>query len=333
MKLSINEKVILITGGTGSFGKALAKKLLANYSPKKVIIFSRDEWKQSQMRLENPLFDHHKIRYFLGDIRDKSRLLRAFKGVDVVIHAAALKQVPTAEYNPSEYIKTNINGAMNVIDSAIDCEVEKVIALSTDKAVNPINLYGATKLCSDKLFVSGNVYVGSSNYPKFSVVRYGNVIGSRGSIIPHWLDMLNKGATSLPITDPKMTRFWITLEQATNFVINSLSYMQGGEIFVPKIPSMKIIDLAKAIAPNTRQVILGIRAGEKLHESLISSEDSRNTLEFEDRYVIFSDVFNKKNESIGKPVADNFIFSSDKNTDWLSISQLQKLLTASSTTY
>jgi len=265
----IDGKVVLVTGGTGSFGRRFVKKILTEHKPSKVIIFSRDEWKQWDMRRIDPIFDHENIRYFLGDVRDKDRLMRAFRDVNLVIHAAALKQVPSAEYNPSEFVKTNVDGAMNVIDAAIDRGVEKVIALSTDKAVNPINLYGATKLCSDKLFVAGNIYVGNRTFPKFSVVRYGNVLGSRGSIIPLWKEMISEGKFPLTITDERMTRFWITIDQAAEFVVRSFSTMCGGEVFVPKIPSMRIVDLAEALAPGYPTEICGIREGEKLHELMV----------------------------------------------------------------
>lgn len=279
-------KNILITGGTGSFGKACAYHLLEKDLCNKVIIFSRDEWKQWQMQQSNPIFSHPKIRYFLGDVRDKDRLERAFCDVNIVIHAAALKQVPAAEYNPGEFIKTNVTGAMNIIDAAIDAGVEKVIGLSTDKAVNPVNLYGATKLCSDKLFVSSNAYVGKRGLPTFSVVRYGNVLGSRGSLLPHWQSLLAKGNTKLPITDVRMTRFWITLSQAVEFVLSSLQDAVGGEIFIPKSPSVKIVDLAKAIAPQVSYDICGIRPGEKLHELLVSQDDARHTFESANRYTV-----------------------------------------------
>ncbi|MCE5318930.1 MAG: SDR family NAD(P)-dependent oxidoreductase, partial [Parachlamydia sp.] len=242
-------KSILITGGSGSFGKAFARRLLEEDECRRVIIFSRDELKQWEMRQSEPLFNSSKIRYFLGDVRDANRLERAFNDVHSIVHAAALKQVPAAEYNPSEFIKTNVLGAMNIIDAAIHCGVERIIALSTDKAVNPINLYGATKLCSDKVFIAGNSYVGSRGFPRFSVVRYGNVSGSRGSVIPHWVKLIKEGASSLPITDERMTRFWLTLDQAVSFVIKSFQEMRSGEIFVPKIPSLHIVDLAKAMAP------------------------------------------------------------------------------------
>jgi UDP-N-acetylglucosamine 4,6-dehydratase len=330
------DQTILITGGTGSFGRALARHLLQENSCRKVIIFSRDEWKQWEMRRSDPIFDHPKIRYFLGDVRDASRLMRAFHEVNYIVHAAALKQVPAAEYNPSEFIKTNINGAMNVIDTAIDCGVKKVIALSTDKAVNPVNLYGATKLCSDKLFVAGNAYVGARGYPKFAVVRYGNVAGSRGSIIPFWQKLIDQGIQSLPITDERMTRFWITLDQAVQFVCDCFKYMEGGEIFVPKIPSVKIMDLAEAMAPHLPKEFCGIRPGEKLNELMISADDARHTLEFERYYVILPEL--ARDEPIygqhpicrvkGQAVPAGFVYASHTNTEWLSIEDLQQFLAA-----
>jgi len=328
------DKSILITGGTGSFGRCLAKRLLAESQCLKVIIFSRDEWKQWEMRQSEPIFDHPKIRYFLGDVRDKDRLVRAFNEVHIVVHAAALKQVPAAEYNPSEFVKTNVIGAMNIIDQAINCGVEKVIALSTDKAVNPINLYGATKLCSDRLFIAGNSYVGAKGYPKLSVVRYGNVLGSRGSVIQLWEKMIDAGAKTLPITDNRMTRFWITLDQSIDFVINSLHKMRGGEIFVPKIPSMRIEDLAKALAPHLPHTYSGIREGEKLHELLIGTEDARHTLEYDDHYMIIPETY-AHNPSVlqrfiegrpGKKLPEDFSFASNTNSQWLSVADLQQLI-------
>lgn len=311
-------KNVLITGGTGSFGQACATYLLQKDLCNKVIIFSRDELKQWQMRQENPLFDHPKIRYFLGDVRDKERLVRAFHDVNIVIHAAALKQVPAAEYNPSEFIKTNVNGAMNVIDAAIDAGVERVIGLSTDKAVNPVNLYGATKLCSDKLLIAGNAYVGKRGYPTFSVVRYGNVLGSRGSLLPRWKALLDKGATKLPITDERMTRFWITLKQAVAFVISRAPMAVGGEIFIPKSPSVNIVDLAKAFAPQVSHEITGIRPGEKINELLLSQDDARQSFEMNDCYVVTplnpSKAFQhySKLDSC-KRTHEDFILASDTN--------------------
>lgn len=327
-------KSILITGGTGSFGQAMARKLITESECKKVIILSRDEWKQWEMRQSDPVFSHPKMRYFLGDVRDKERLIRAFNEVHFVIHAAALKQVPAAEYNPSEFVKTNILGAMNVVDAAIECGVEQVIALSTDKAVNPINLYGATKLCSDKLIVAANAYVGAVGRPRFSVVRYGNVSGSRGSIIPLWAKMIAEGARELPITDPRMTRFWITLPQAVDFVIQCFHEMRSGEIFVPKIPSIRLPDLAKVMAPTLPHKICGIRDGEKLHETMISSDDARHTIELQDHYIIIPESFTHDLNLLAKfldgregPFApDNFVYSSDTNTHWLSVDQLKTLV-------
>lgn len=328
------DQTILITGGTGSFGRALAKHILKENACRKVIIFSRDEWKQWEMRRSDPLFDHPKIRYFLGDVRDEARLMRAFHEVDLIVHAAALKQVPAAEYNPWEFIKTNINGAINVIDAAIDCGVKKVIALSTDKAVNPVNLYGATKLCSDKLFVAGNAYVGVRGYPKLAVVRYGNVAGSRGSIIPFWQHLIGQGAKTLPITDERMTRFWITLDQTVQFVRESFQRMEGGEIFVPKIPSVKIMDLADAMAPSLPKEFCGIRPGEKINELMISADDARHTVEFENYYVILHEI--ARDEPIphphpsqitkGRPVSPGFVYASHTNTEWLTKDDLYRYI-------
>lgn len=321
----LNNKTVLITGGTGSFGKSCARELLTKYKLKKLIIFSRDELKQFEMRAEFSETKYPEIRYFIGDVRDKERLLRAFKGVNVVIHAAALKQVPAAEYNPMEAIKTNVLGASNVIDAALDCGVEKVVALSTDKAANPINLYGATKLCSDKLFVAANSYSGTSG-TKFAVVRYGNVVGSRGSVVPFFLKMKKTGV--LPITDKRMTRFWITLNQGVQLVIDSLQHMKGGEIFVPKIPSMNIMELAEAIAPNCEHKLVGIRPGEKLHEFLITEDDARRTLEFDSFYVIQPELsfWKSGSEMGGKLCPDGFSYSSENNTQWLSKEQLKGII-------
>ena len=327
-------KSILITGGTGSFGRALARRLLMESNCQKVIIFSRDEWKQWEMRQSDPIFNHPNIRYFLGDVRDTDRLARAFKDVNFIVHAAALKQVPAAEYNPSEFIKTNVLGAMNVIDQAINCGVESVIALSTDKAVNPINLYGATKLCSDRLFVAGNSYVGARGYPKLSVVRYGNVLGSRGSVIPFWNNLIANGATALPITDKRMTRFWITLDQSVDFVIQSFNKMRGGEIFIPKIPSMRIEDLANAIAPNVSHTYSGIREGEKLHELMIGVEDSRHTFEYDNHFIIVPEIYVHNQPFIklymegrpGKQLPEDFSYGSNTNLEWLNVEDLRKLL-------
>lgn len=320
-----DNKSVLITGGTGSFGKKFTEIILAEYSPKKVIIYSRDEFKQLMMQKYFEKYESKGVlRFFIGDVRDKERLNRAMYGVDYLVHAAALKQIPAMEYNPAEAIKTNILGAMNVIDCAIENKVVKVIALSTDKACNPINLYGATKLCSDKLFVAGNHYAGDRK-TAFSIVRYGNVIGSRGSVIPLFLE--RRESKTIPITDIRMTRFWINLEQGVRFVIKIFQRMHGGEIFVPKIPSMKIIDLAEAIAPGTRKEIVGIRPGEKLHEVMISEDDARNTKELEDCYIIQPAFhwWNKENHSEGKSVLEDFRYSSDTNKYWLSVEELKEM--------
>jgi UDP-N-acetylglucosamine 4,6-dehydratase/5-epimerase len=322
----LKDKVVLVTGGTGSFGKQFVATVLREHAPRKLIIFSRDELKQFDMRQH---FDEQRypcMRYFIGDVRDRDRLYRAMDGVDVIIHAAALKQVPTAEYNPIEVIKTNVLGGANLIDAAIDRNVQKVIALSTDKAANPINLYGATKLCSDKLFVSANGYSGHHG-TRFSVVRYGNVMGSRGSVIPFFQRMRSTGI--LPVTDPKMTRFWITLEQAVKFVLSCLDRMQGGEIFVPKIPSMNIVDLARAIAPECRLDIVGVRPGEKLHETMVPEDDARNTLEYDDCFVIRAQPATGNghmNGRGGKPCPVGFRYSSDNNPRWLTVEELQRLV-------
>ncbi len=322
----LNGKTILITGGTGSFGRKCTEMILQRYTPRKLIIFSRDELKQFEMAQTFSDAEYPCIRYFIGDVRDKERLLRAFQGVDYVIHAAAMKQVPAAEYNPTECIRTNINGAENIINAAADRNVKAVIALSTDKAANPINLYGATKLCSDKLFVSANAFV-SQNVTRFSVVRYGNVLGSRGSVIPFFLKQRATG--ELPITDDRMTRFWITLEQGVEFVLDCLARMVGGEIFVPKIPSMNIMDLAKAIAPECTTRIVGIRPGEKLHEVMVPVDDARRTLEFPSYFVIlpsFTNIDARYRELGGAPVPDGFEFSSGTNSEWLSVDQLRSMI-------
>jgi UDP-N-acetylglucosamine 4,6-dehydratase len=309
----LNDKTVLITGGTGSFGKKATEIILKKYKPKKLIIFSRDELKQFEMAQQYPDTKYDCIRYFIGDVRDKERLYRAFHGVDYVIHAAALKQVPAAEYNPFEAVKTNVLGAQNVINVAIDRGVKKVIALSTDKAANPINLYGATKLCSDKLFIAGNSYVGRDS-TIFSVVRYGNVAGSRGSVIPFFLKCRKNGV--LPITDPRMTRFWITLEQGVDFVLNCLEAMVGGELFVPKLPSMNIMDLAKVIAPECKTDIIGIRPGEKLHEVMVPKDDARRTIEYADHYIIQPDFDfwgRRFTNNSGKAVPEEFEYNSGDN--------------------
>ena len=325
-----NGKNILITGGTGSFGKKYTKILLEKYTPNKIIIYSRDELKQYEMAQE---YNDKCMRYFIGDVRDEARLKKATKDVDFIIHAAALKHVPIAEYNPMECIKTNINGAQNVIDAALENGVSKVIALSTDKAANPVNLYGATKLASDKLFVAANNLVGTQD-TKFSVVRYGNVVGSRGSVVPFFKKLINEGVKELPITDKKMTRFFITLEDGVNFVLKNFERMQGGEIFIPKIPSMKIVDMAKAIAPNLPHQIIGIRPGEKLHEIMCPADDSHLTLEFEDHYVIKPTIhFTTRMDyqknllgEVGKPVVQGFEYNSGNNTQWLSSEEFLEMV-------
>lgn len=325
----LNGKSILITGGTGSFGKKFTETILKDYPEiERIVIFSRDEYKQFVMSNMPEFKDHdNKLRYFIGDVRDKDRLLRAFDGIDIVIHAAALKQVPACEYNPFEAVKTNVIGAQNVIDAAINKNVKRVVALSTDKACSPINLYGATKLCSDKLFIAGNVYSGSKD-TRFSVVRYGNVAGSRGSVIPYFKKLIQEGAKELPITDVRMTRFWLKLEQAVEMVISGLETMQGGELYVKKIPSMKMTDLAKAMSPNLRIKEIGIRPGEKIHEMMISSEDARNTKEFDKYYIILPDLDGIKTAENykGKKVPDNFEYHSGNNSEWLTIEQMRKLV-------
>lgn len=321
----LDGKSVLVTGATGSFGKRFVKHVLEKHNLARLVIFSRDELKQFEMQqwLKSP-----KLRYFLGDVRDKERLYRAFDGIQVVIHAAAMKQVPASEYNPMEAVKTNVIGAENVIDVCIDQQVERVIALSTDKAANPANLYGATKLCADKLFIAANGLSGRHR-TRFSVVRYGNVVGSRGSVIPFFMQRKKEGV--LPITDPRMTRFWITLGQGAQFVLDSLERMHGGEIFVPKIPSMNIMDVAKAVAPDCRTEIIGIRPGEKLHEIMITPDDAWNTVELDRYYVIqpAADWWDSKaytNDLHARRVPDGFQYSSDQNTEWMSADDLQALL-------
>ena len=324
-----NGKNILITGGTGSFGKKYTEILLKKYRPNKLIIFSRDELKQYEMAQE---FNEKCMRYFIGDVRDNQRLKQATKDVDFIIHAAALKHVPIAEYNPMECIKTNIDGAQNVIEAALENGVKRVIALSTDKAANPVNLYGATKLASDKLFVAANNLVGKNDI-KFSVVRYGNVVGSRGSVVPFFKKLICEGVKELPITDERMTRFFITLEDGVNFVLKNFERMQGGEIFVPKIPSMKIVDMAKALAPNLSHKIIGIRAGEKLHEIMCPLDSSYITLEFKDHYVIqptinFSYEVNYRKNIIGEEgvlVEESFEYNSGTNPHFLTIEELREM--------
>jgi UDP-N-acetylglucosamine 4,6-dehydratase len=324
----LNGKNILITGGTGSFGKKFVQIILNNYKPEKLIIFSRDELKQFEMSQKWNTQKYPCIRYFLGDVRDGDRLRRAFQNVDYVIHAAALKQVPAAEYNPTEFIKTNIMGAMNVIDAAIYNNVKKVIALSTDKACNPINLYGATKLCSDKLFIAANVYRAKGQDKIFSVVRYGNVVGSRGSVVPFFKERAATGV--LPITDPRMTRFWITLDQAVHFVLRVFELAKGGEIFVPKIPSMKITDLAKAIGPDCKHDIIGSRPGEKIHETLIGEDEGRYTVTYNECYVIrqnySSDGKTSCADNGGRPCPEGFSYTSNNNPDVIDAEGIQVIL-------
>jgi UDP-N-acetylglucosamine 4,6-dehydratase len=322
----LNGKNILITGGTGSFGKKATEAILKEYSPNRLIIFSRDELKQFEMSQVYPHSRYGCIRYFIGDVRDKERLNRAFHGVDYVIHAAALKQVPAAEYNPFEAVKTNIVGAQNVINVAIDQGVKRVVALSTDKAANPINLYGATKLCSDKLFIAGNAYVGRE-HTVFSVVRYGNVVGSRGSVIPFFIEQRKNGF--LPITDPRMTRFWITLEKSVDFVLWCLEHMSGGELFVPKIPSMNIMDLAKAIAPECKTKVIGIRPGEKVHELMIPRDEAHMTLSF-DKFFVVQPAFRfwdrRGSWNGGQPVEEDFEYRSDNNPWRLTVDEMRTMI-------
>jgi len=325
-----NAKSILVTGGTGSFGKMFIKTILNNYPEiERVVVFSRDEYKQfvmSNMPEFKPFL--HKLRFFIGDVRDKDRLYRAFDGIDIVIHAAALKQVPACEYNPFEAVKTNVLGAENVIDAAIDKGVKKVVALSTDKACAPINLYGATKLCSDKLFITGNAYSGPEG-TKFAVVRYGNVAGSRGSVIPFFQELIEKGVKELPITDYTMTRFWLKLEQAVEMVIDAVTGMHGGELYVKKIPSMRMPELAEAIAPGLKTIEVGIRPGEKIHEQMITREDARNTVEFDDYYIILPELQRKDIKGFYKDakfVAPDFEYHSGNNDRWLSVEDMRKLI-------
>jgi len=323
----LNDKTILITGGTGSFGKKMVQIILQNYKPKKLIILSRDELKQFEMAQKWSPHKYPFLKFVIGDIRDRDRLMRAFHGVDYIIHAAALKQVPAAEQNPEEFIKTNVQGAMNIIDAALYNNVKKVVALSTDKACNPINLYGATKLCSDKLFIAANVYSGDDR-TKFLVVRYGNVLGSRGSVIPFFKERAQTGV--LPITDTQMTRFWITLDQTVHFVFTSLMKSKGGELFIPRIPSMKIVDLATAIAPECKQEIVGIRPGEKVHETLIGEDEARNTVEFKEYYVVQPDPVSLKDlltrNGSGRMCSEGFQYTSGTNSQWLTVEDLRNLI-------
>lgn len=323
----LSNKTILITGGTGSFGQEFTKIIFKRYRPKKVIIFSRDEFKQHEMAKNFPSKKYN-IRFFIGDIRDKDRLERAFENVDYVVHAAALKQVPALEYNPMEAVKTNVLGANNIVEAAINKSVGKVVALSTDKAVNPINLYGATKLVAEKIFVDANAYGG--NRTKFSVVRYGNVVASRGSVVEFFLNLKKNGVTEFPITDEKMTRFWMTMEQSVHLVMRAIEETIGGEIFVPQIPSMKLVDLARAIEPKCTLKRIGIRAGEKMHESLISEDESHKTRIFDGMYVILPQFFETKKVhgkyAKHKSVPHDFVYRSDKNKDWLTVSRLQLII-------
>jgi UDP-N-acetylglucosamine 4,6-dehydratase len=332
--IDLDGKVILVTGGTGSFGRRFVDTVLTRYAPRKVIVYSRDELKQSEMQQD--MRERHapesltKMRFFLGDVRDRSRLTLALRGVDIVIHAAALKQVPAAEYNPSECIQTNIVGAENVVWASLSNHVKQVVALSTDKACNPVNLYGATKLASDKTFVAANNLAGDIG-TRFAVVRYGNVVGSRGSVVPLYRRLLAQGATELPVTDTRMTRFWITLDQGVDFVLSSLTLMRGGEIFVPKIPSMAMPDLVKAMAPGAGIRIVGIRPGEKLHETMVGADDARQTIELADRYVIEPSFVEYTRAPFGpadggKAMAEGVSYSSDNNSDWLSAEGLRAML-------
>jgi UDP-N-acetylglucosamine 4,6-dehydratase len=317
-------KTVLVTGGTGSFGKEFVRILMEEYRPAKIIIFSRDELKQHEMRVAG--YDQPNLRYFIGDVRDKHRLLRAMQSVHIVVHAAALKQVPACEYNPMEAIKTNILGSSNVVEAALDAGVEKVMALSTDKAVNPVNLYGATKLAAEKLVIQSNAYAGG-RVTRYSCVRYGNVVGSRGSVVPIFLHQRSTG--KLTITDKRMTRFWLSLEQGVRFVIQCIELMHGGEVFVPKLPSTTIVDLATAIAPEAKQEFIGIRAGEKLHEVLISEDEARSTVELEDMYVVqpaHSPWFGYEWEKKGRHLVDGFRYVSNENAQWLNVDQIREII-------
>ncbi len=327
--MDLNEKTVLVTGGTGSFGKHFIKTVIARYKPRRLIVFSRDELKQFEMQQDFPHEKYPFIRYFIGDVRDRDRLELALNGVDFVVHAAAMKQVTTAEYNPFECIRTNVFGAENVVSAALRAGVKRVVALSTDKAANPINLYGASKLASDKIFVAANNLAGADG-TRFSVVRYGNVFGSRGSVVPFFKKLIADGADSLPITDERMTRFWITLTQGVNFVLSSMEMMKGGEIYVPKIPSTTIPQLADLVSPTHKQHIVGIRPGEKLHETMIPADDAHCTVELEDRYVILQSFAHAARDAYlhrgGKPVVDGFSYSSDTNPEKLDARGLQTLL-------
>jgi UDP-N-acetylglucosamine 4,6-dehydratase/5-epimerase len=318
-----SDQVVLVTGGTGSFGRKFVELMLREYRPRKIIIFSRDELKQHEMRMAG--FDHPSLRYFIGDVRDQPRLERAFADVSIVIHAAAMKQVPACEYNPFEAIQTNIMGGRNVIDAAINARVHRILALSTDKAVNPVNLYGATKLCAEKMFVQANAYSGAQD-TRFSCARYGNVVGSRGSVIPVFLEQRKRGR--ITITDPRMTRFWITLDQGVRFVVRCLEQMHGGEIFVPKIPSMKLVEVAEALAPDCEMQVVGIRPGEKLHEVLLSEDEARHSLEVDDMYVIqpAHSWWRQENWKQARALPDGFRYASDSNPRWLTAGELHELI-------
>jgi UDP-N-acetylglucosamine 4,6-dehydratase len=317
-------QVVLVTGGTGSFGKKFTKILLKEHQPKKVIIFSRDELKQHEMQVGG--FTDSRLRYFIGDVRDRERLVRAMHGVDIVVHAAALKQVPACEYNPMEAIKTNIMGTANVVEAALDADVNKVLTVSTDKAVSPANLYGATKLAAEKLTIQSNAYAGGSA-TRFSCVRYGNVVGSRGSVVPLFLNQRANGQVT--ITDDRMTRFWLSLDQGVRFVIHCIEQMEGGEVFVPKIPSTKVIDLARAIAPDAEIKVIGIRPGEKLHEALISEDEARNTVELKDMFVVQPAEaiwFGYSWQDKGSPLPEGYVYSSDNNSEWLDVEGIKKFI-------
>jgi UDP-N-acetylglucosamine 4,6-dehydratase/5-epimerase len=317
------ESAVLITGGTGSFGKKCIEILLSEYHPAKVIVFSRDELKQHEMRTGR--FDHPSLRYFIGDVRDRDRVRRAMRDVDVVIHAAAMKQVPACEYNPSEAVLTNVTGAQNIVDAAIECGVRRVLGLSTDKAVSPVNLYGATKLCEEKLLIQGNSYAGARD-TRFACTRYGNVVGSRGSVIPVFRRQRPSGR--LTVTDPRMTRFWLTLEQGVRFVLRAIEQMHGGELFIPRIPSMKIVDLAKALAPECKIEITGIRPGEKLHETMISRDEARHAAQTDDQFVIFPEYpwWTTEHWADGKPLPEGFEYTSDQNDQWVTMDELLRMV-------
>jgi UDP-N-acetylglucosamine 4,6-dehydratase/5-epimerase len=325
--MDFEDKVILVTGGTGSFGQRFCRTILERYNPRKLIVYSRDELKQFEMSQHPDFHQQPALRFFIGDVRDRGRLEMAFRGVDYVVHAAALKHISIAEYNPFECIKTNVHGAENVVTAAIHAGVKRVIALSTDKAANPINLYGASKLASDKIFVAAKNVVGTGD-PLFAVVRYGNVIGSRGSVVPFFSGLIERKVHSLPITDPRMTRFWITLQHGVEFVLSCLEMTRGGEIFVPKIPSMKVIDLARCMAPELATHIVGIRPGEKLHEAMITEADARATVELPDRYIIRPLIYEEQHiyHDSERQVAENFQYTSEINNDWLDRERMLKIL-------